>query len=173
MLPSGSKNLIFLRGLPGCGKTTVANLIVSMSDTKYRVEQICADDCWETPYTQETWTPELHGKAHRLCILTVTGWMFSSVPVIIVHNTFTTESEMKPYLEAAAQFGYRVHSLVVENRHNSKSVHDVPFETIQKMKGRMSIRLWSEKDEQRSIKKISDEVWKDLSGEEDEEKEIT
>lgn len=48
---------------------------------------------------------------------------------------------MKPYLDMAEIYGYRVVSLVVENRHGNSSVHGVPEETMKKMEDRFSIKL--------------------------------
>jgi len=60
---------------------------------------------------------------------------------IVVSNTFTTEKELKPYIALADIYGYSVTSIVVENRHGNVSVHDVPEETMVKMKQRFSINL--------------------------------
>lgn len=62
-------------------------------------------------------------------------------PEIAVSNTFTQEWEMEDYFKLAEQYGYKVVSLIVENRHGSKSVHDVPEETICKMKERFNVKL--------------------------------
>ena len=62
-------------------------------------------------------------------------------PTIVVSNTFTTEKEMKPYYKLAEQYGYRVHSLIVENRHGGINEHNVPDETLEKMKKRFEIKL--------------------------------
>jgi hypothetical protein len=48
---------------------------------------------------------------------------------------------MKPYLDMAVETGHEVTVLIVENRHGNKSVHNVPEDTIQKMKNRFSIKL--------------------------------
>jgi malonyl CoA-acyl carrier protein transacylase len=56
-------------------------------------------------------------------------------------NTFTREWEFEDYIKLAKQNGYRVHSIIVENRHDGKSVHGVPDETIQKMKDRFEVKL--------------------------------
>jgi hypothetical protein len=48
---------------------------------------------------------------------------------VVVSNTFTTEKEMKPYYELAEKYGYRVYSLIVENRHGeseSTNIHNLP-----------------------------------------------
>jgi hypothetical protein len=39
------------------------------------------------------------------------------------------------------QYGYKVVSLIVENRHGSKNVHDCPEETVERMRNRFEISL--------------------------------
>jgi hypothetical protein len=65
----------------------------------------------------------------------------SSSGRIIVSNTFTQEWEMQPYYDLAEKYGYRVYSLIVENRHDGKNQHGVPQETLEKMKNRFEILL--------------------------------
>jgi hypothetical protein len=60
---------------------------------------------------------------------------------IIVSNTFTQEWEMKSYYELAKKYGYRVHSIIVENRHGGVNEHGVPEDKIQMMKDRFQIKL--------------------------------
>lgn len=62
---------------------------------------------------------------------------------IVVSNTFTTEWEMKPYLDLAEKYGYTVFTVIVEKRHENKDVHNVPEETRQKQAERLykSIKL--------------------------------
>lgn len=60
---------------------------------------------------------------------------------IFVANTFTQEWEMTAYNELAKKFGYTVFSIIVENRHNGQNTHNVPPETITKMKDRFQIQL--------------------------------
>jgi len=60
---------------------------------------------------------------------------------IVVSNTSTTEKEMEPYLKLAEKYDYKVVSLIVENRHGNKSVHNVPDETMEKMRNRFEIKL--------------------------------
>jgi hypothetical protein len=62
-------------------------------------------------------------------------------PEIVVSNTSTMVKEMQPYLDLAQQYGYRVVSLIVENRHGSKNVHNCPEETIERMRDRFEISL--------------------------------
>jgi hypothetical protein len=60
---------------------------------------------------------------------------------IIVANTSTTARELKPYYDLALKYGYQVFSVIVENRHEGKNIHNVPEETLQKMAERFSIKL--------------------------------
>jgi hypothetical protein len=61
--------------------------------------------------------------------------------LIIVHNTFTQSWEMEAYYELADTYGYTVTSVVVENNHSNKSIHNVPDENVSKMKDRFEIML--------------------------------
>lgn len=67
--------------------------------------------------------------------------MESSIPKIAVSNTFTQEWEMEPYFELAKKYGYVVFTVVVENRHGGKNLHNVPEDKIQMMKDRFEISL--------------------------------
>ena len=85
-------------------------------------------------------------EAHSWCREQVGKWMEVDnagydVDRIVVSNTFTQEWEMKPYYELAEKYGYRVYSIVVENRHGGKNVHNVPDEAIDKMRKRFEIKL--------------------------------
>jgi hypothetical protein len=60
---------------------------------------------------------------------------------IVVSNTFTQEWEMKHYYDLAAQYGYRVFSIIVENRHGGVNEHGVPEDKLQIMKDRFEVKL--------------------------------
>lgn len=135
------KRLIILRGLPGSGKTTFATFLKrSIQGSK----EVCADDCWDYDYTDPNtpgFTKSGIEKAHTKCFETVEEYMNEKVECIILHNTNTTEKEMYKYIQLANENNYQVVSLVVENRHESKSVHNVPEETLERMKNRFEIKL--------------------------------
>jgi hypothetical protein len=60
---------------------------------------------------------------------------------IVVSNTFTQDWEMKFYRSIAKRYGYKVHTIIVENRHNGVNVHGVPQDKLQVMENRFEIKL--------------------------------
>jgi hypothetical protein len=126
------KELILLRGIPGSGKTTLGYII--------GVIPISADDYFynEGEYYFDTSKLKL---AHEWCRVRTIHQMQDEVSKIVVANTFTQEWEMEPYYKLAEQYGYRVHSLIVENRHGGINEHNVPDETLEKMKNRFEVKL--------------------------------
>lgn len=136
-----SKVLIILRGLPGSGKTSFANYM--FSNNIFEADQYFYDE--EGNYNFDA---SKLGTAHKWCQLRVEQAMEDNKESngkygseIVVSNTSTTEKELKPYLDLADKYGYKVVSLVVENRHGNKSVHGVPDETLEKMRNRFEIKL--------------------------------
>lgn len=132
-----AKMLYLIRGLPGSGKSTFA-LNLANAIGAYNFE---ADHFHEDANGNYTWKPENVAYAHAQCQRAVRHIMSSNGKDIVVSNTSTTEKELKPYLDLAAQHGYRVTSLVVENRHGNVSIHDVPEATMDKMRNRFSVKL--------------------------------
>jgi hypothetical protein len=79
--------------------------------------------------------------AHNWCQNAVRVGMETQGQKIVVSNTFTQEWEMDPYYKLAEQYGYRVYSLVVENRHGGVNEHGVPADKLEQMKQRFEIKL--------------------------------
>ena len=48
---------------------------------------------------------------------------------------------MEPYYKLAESWGYRVYSIIVENRHGGVNVHGVPEDKLQAMKDRFEFKL--------------------------------
>jgi hypothetical protein len=48
---------------------------------------------------------------------------------------------MDEYYNMAERYGYRVHSVIVENRHGGTNIHGVPDEKVKVMSDRFSIKL--------------------------------
>lgn len=141
------KKLIIVRGIPGSGKTTFAEFLFDKLDLAIDVAILAADDYfYDDDDVYHFDANKLHA-AHMHCQQSVENAMVldgdKEYPnsVIIVHNTSTTPKELKPYLELAVKYGYEVTSLIIENRHGSENVHNVPEEVLAKMKNRFDVRL--------------------------------
>ena len=135
------KVLTLVRGLPGSGKSTFANLITNKFS-------ICQADLF---FYDKEGNYNFDGSKLKLAHV----WCFNQVrirmednklnpqfyPEIVVSNTFTQEWEMLPYYDLAKKYGYRVHSLIVENRHGGVNEHGVPEDKIKLMKNRFEVKL--------------------------------
>lgn len=131
--------LIILRGLPGSGKTSFAKYM--FSNNVFEADQYFVDS--DGNYNFDA--TKLHA-AHTDCQKRVEDLMKISETTqygseIVVSNTSTTENELKPYYDLAEKYDYKVVSLIVENRHGSKNVHNVPDEKLEQMKNRFSVKL--------------------------------
>jgi predicted kinase len=127
------KQLILLRGLPGSGKSTLAK---TLGGVHYEADMYFTNAAGEYKFD-----PSGLRNAHEWCQDLVWANMEKSEPLIVVSNTFTQEWEMGAYYKLAENHGYRVHSLVVENRHGGINEHGVPSDKLEQMKNRFEIKL--------------------------------
>jgi hypothetical protein len=79
--------------------------------------------------------------AHEWCRMITESSMMDSKEKIVVSNTFTQEWEMEAYYKLADKYGYRVYSLIVENRHGGVNEHGVPADKLEAMRNRFEIKL--------------------------------
>jgi predicted kinase len=136
-----NKNLIIIRGTSGSGKSSLANFLVNNSSCDAVYYE--ADMFMENEQGQYEFKPEKLGYCHDKCVVAVESSMQSELPLIIVSNTSTKERDFKIYIELATKYGYKVTSLVVENRHGNKDSHNVPEETLKRQEEaiRQSLKL--------------------------------
>ena len=126
------KELILLRGLPGSGKSTLARTLggpVFEADQFFMVEG------------EYKFEPSLLKNAHIDCQNKTHVAMLDEHKKIIVSNTFTQEWEMENYYYLAKKYGYRVYSVIVENRHGGENEHGVPADKVDVMEKRFEIKL--------------------------------
>lgn len=136
------KTMFILRGLPGSGKSTLGELIVELYNSAGKsARHISADDFFVGPDGTYKYVPTDIGRAHDYSQNTAYLACRVGHDAVIIANTTTRESEIEPYLEAAREYGYRVVSLIVENRHGNPSVHGVPEKTVEKMRDRFEVKL--------------------------------
>ena len=132
--------LILLRGLPGSGKTTLAKIILQLRSTD-EPEILSADDFFEDKEGDYNFDPTKLKEAHNYCQFRCSERMRQQKAKIVVANTFTQEWEMDEYFKMAERYNYRVHTVVVENRHGNKNIHGVPEDKLQQMKNRFQVKL--------------------------------
>ena len=118
--------LFLVRGLPGSGKTSFATHI-------WNDYAVCeADKFFYDKEGNYNFDPSKLKEAHDWCKNQVEIRMSDHqvnrqyYPEIAVSNTFTQEWEMEDYFKLAEKYGYKVVSLIIENRHGIQNVHGVP-----------------------------------------------
>lgn len=132
------KNLYLLRGLPGSGKSTLAK---QLGGSHFETDSYFLDENKNYKFDGSRLK-----EAHQWCQDLVSNAMLLNHTTgynetIVVSNTFTQEWEMKPYMDMAKDWGYRVFTIIVENRHGGVNQHGVPNEKLQQMKDRFEIKL--------------------------------
>ena len=132
--------LILLRGLPGSGKSTLAKIILQLRSTD-EPEILSADDFFEDKEGDYNFDPTKLKEAHNYCQFRCSERMRQQKARIVVANTFTQEWEMDEYFKMAERYNYRVHTVVVENRHGNENIHGVPEDKLQQMKNRFQVKL--------------------------------
>lgn len=129
--------LYIVRGLPGSGKSTYAK---SLGIPHFEADMYFMQD------GEYKFNASLLHHAHMWCYNRVAELLDVGVDVV-VSNTFTTVKEMKNYLNVAKMYNCNV--VIVEVKTQYGSIHNVPEETIAKMKAR-----WQEAPEGYTVEVI-------------------
>lgn len=125
------KHLFLLRGLPGAGKSTLANSLANAH---------CEADMYFMKNGEYNFDGTKLKDAHEWCRAECEKAMIFELD-ISVSNTFTQEWEMKAYYDLAKKYDYKVFSIIVENRHGGVNEHGVPQEALDRMKNRFEVKL--------------------------------
>lgn len=135
------KTLYILRGVSGSGKTTLAKTLESQLPLAVAFS---ADDYHYDKDGNYNFSFKNLNKAHQSCQTLVEQFLQDDIcENVIVHNTLTTDKEVRVYTDLAEKYNAKVVSLVVENRHGNKNVHDVPSEVLKNQEKKLlnSIKL--------------------------------
>lgn len=127
------KELILLRGICGAGKSSFAKTLGGV--------HFEADMYFTDVNGNYNFDPTKLKLAHNWCLIQTQKAMCDEKPRIIISNTFTQEWEMELYYKFAKEEGYRVYSIIVENRHGGVNEHGVPEEKLNLMEKRFDVKL--------------------------------
>ncbi len=133
-----SKNLILLRGLPGAGKSSLANVL--SENEKYPVFAI--DNYFTDKITGEyVFNFAENYIAYQQCESLCKQALTQSITKVFIDNTFTLDWELTPYFKLAAEFNYMLYVITVEKYHDNKNVHDISQEQLEKMAEKYKVKL--------------------------------
>jgi predicted kinase len=124
--------MLIVRGMPGSGKSTFAQFISFMTcEPLIHAE---ADKYFDV-FFEGKFIPARIADAHAWCKDQVKQAIEDGKNVI-VSNTFTREWEYSDYLTMAENADYNVFVITMNNTYDNKSVHNVPEDTLKKMRDR-------------------------------------
>ncbi len=129
--------LILLRGLPGSGKSALAALL--SEDGKYPVH--CIDQYFTDADGHYHFRFDENYLAYKQCENETRLSLEKKLSKVFIDNTFTMDWEIEPYFKLAADFGYYIFVVTVENRHGNKNIHDISDEQIKKMAEKYKVQL--------------------------------
>ncbi len=130
--------LLLIRGLPGSGKSTLAK---ALFNAEYFTHWFEADDYFTIGGVYK-FNGDLIDFAHNTCRRKTENALSESNDTrVVVSNTFTTLSELTPYFTLAKQFNIVPTVILCQGEYGS--IHDVPEETIKKMKKRFEYDISS------------------------------
>lgn len=124
--------LWIIRGLAGSGKTTLATTLMRGWGRRSDENMFSADDYFVCPTTGAyEFDRDKLKEAHNQCLRRVHQAMVYGRKDIVVHNTFSTSWEAKPYFDACEMHGYT--PFVIECQNMFGSTHDVPDAVVHRM----------------------------------------
>jgi len=122
--------LYLIRGIPGSGKTTLAEEMLNsgMIDHATEADKFMVDDNLNYKFD-----PEKLKLCHKLCQQDAEGFLEMGCNVA-VSNTFTRKWEMQAYLDMAEKHGVKIAIIVCQGEY--ENTHGVPQSVVKKMKNR-------------------------------------
>lgn len=132
------KRLIVMQGVSGSGKSTLAREIAGEKGVIFSTDDYFIED------GVYTFSPRKLGAAHQWNQSRASEAMKQEHPLVIIDNTNTQAWEVRPYIEAAQEYGYQVEFHRPDTPWSQdavvlaeKNTHGVPLEAIKRMLSRM------------------------------------
>lgn len=133
-----NKTLYLIRGVPGSGKTTMAEYIgdavVYAAGSWGEIIPMArfeADQFFETD-TGYKWAQDRLGDAHIWCQSQARNAMETGIPNVLVSNTFIKQWTLEPYRSLARVYDYTVFEIVC--RGSFQNIHGVPDDKVEAMR---------------------------------------
>lgn len=133
--------LYIIRGLPGAGKSTIAQGLVPGPVIEADQYFIGEDGVYR-------WDRSKRKEAHADCRKRVRDALAAGCKAVIVANTFTRRWQMQPYLDMGAELNLSIQVIDIFDRGLSNeelaeaNVHSVPVEVIARMRERYEHEWW-------------------------------
>lgn len=129
--------LTLIRGMSGSGKTSLARSLASASMRQGKAAVCFAADDWMTVDGVYSFDPTRLAEAHHLCLKATEAALREGYHVI-VHNTFRSRMELRPYTDLLPSV--RIIDLFdggcTDEELVKRSTHGVPITTIRDHRAR-------------------------------------
>ena len=126
--------LYILRGIPGSGKSTCGKKIVDNAKAAGFTAIKFESDDFFMKNGKYNWNPKLLGMAHKWCQNNVRKAL-NEYDVVVVANTNLNLADVNTYVKIANDAYADFEVIAIHGNH--KNVHNVPEETLEKMRAKM------------------------------------
>lgn len=139
-VPNLQRVAIILRGVSGSSKSTFADYLKGLFNASLGYDYsnepdkcvICTADDYHIEAGQYKFQPENLGFAHNQCQQKFEEALKVGTELVICANVNARERDFKYYIDKAKEYGYTYFVMVMENRNNTKDVHNVPAQTLER-----------------------------------------
>ena len=126
--------LIIIRGIPGSGKSSLANRLVSLGNASGEEWHFFETDMYFTRRDGSYhYNKEQLQEAIKWCYSKTAESLLCGYTVVVA-GVFTKHSSYEDYIKLGETMCAKVTVIVVENNHRTKSVHNVPDDVISRMR---------------------------------------